>query len=187
MEPSRGGKERREGHVEREQEKFSGEWAGTTRPSNQSLDYSRVVGVCGGAHTVVSRVSLTLPFSSFLSSTVLSSPLLDPTTVRPPFLSTTIASSPLPPSVLLPPLVLSEVSSHSSCPTGGGRRRLSSFSSFACLRASPPSSPVAVLFFFFFFFFFPRHFCLRHGFLLVDKEPGTDRFLAVFPVSRLRA
>ena len=121
--------------MEREQEKFSGEWAGTTRPSNQSLDYSRVVGVCGGAHTVVSRVSLTLPFSSFLSSTVLSSPLLDPTTVRPPFLSTTIASSPLPPSVLLPPLVLSEVSSHSSCPTGGGRRRLSSFSSFACLRA----------------------------------------------------
>lgn len=31
---------RKGGHVEREQEKFSGEWAGTTRPSNQSVDYS---------------------------------------------------------------------------------------------------------------------------------------------------
>lgn len=46
--------------MEREQEKFSGEWAGTTRPSNQSLDYS-AVRVCGGTH-VRFACALTLPF-----------------------------------------------------------------------------------------------------------------------------
>lgn len=112
--------------MEREQEKFSGEWAGTTRPSNQSLDYS-AVRVCGGTHVRFACVfNPPLPPSSSSPP----SPLLFPIQQRqPPFvlLSYPLRLLPLLLLLLLPfffcaPSSCSPVSSYSPCPVAAASR-----------------------------------------------------------------
>lgn len=174
--------------MEREQEKFSGEWAGTTRPSNQSLDYS-AVRVCLHTRSTFVPVSLApLPLLSFSSLPFSSSVLLSSS--RPnntnhhsssfPILYDYYTYSSPPPSVLLLLLLLRAFLLYSPCllipllvPSVVAAAAASRLSPVRVLASLPPLLSPLVL-----FFFFPRHFCLRHGFLLVDEEPrGQIGFL----------
>lgn len=159
--------------MEREQEKFSGEWAGTTRPSNQSQDYSALrVWKHTVAACVLSSPPLFLSFSWSNSNTAalvhhdVASPFLSSTSASSP--SSTVSSSASLPRVPFPRLLIPSYSTLGS--------RLSSFSrSRACLL--PASSCYSS--------FYAASVSVR-TFCSSSKGPGTDRFLAVF-LSRLRA